>query len=239
MARLVGGFLGAERLLLGGGAELLDDHLGMGLLDRGDGGERRLGLLGELVGGRVVLDARQLEVHDDRAAVLGDRVRLVPRVERALDLGDAVDPLEALYDVRDGGGDLRITALDRALALDEDLLARGVREVGGVHQHLGALRLAVAHLGGRQLLLADLRAADGGDHDEEYPAEDGDLAVLRAPSAGAPGEVSRVHARDCPSQPGARPTGLQASASAGRSAPVVRNRALRRSATHRRRCGQY
>ena len=40
VARLVGGSLLVEGLALGRGAVLLDEQLGMGLLDGGDGGER-------------------------------------------------------------------------------------------------------------------------------------------------------------------------------------------------------
>ena len=60
--------------LLGGRdvAELLDPHAGMGGLDGGDGGER---LLDELLD--VLVGPAHLEGHDDRAAVLGDGVTRV------------------------------------------------------------------------------------------------------------------------------------------------------------------
>ena len=84
------GVLGGDLLGGRGVAELLDADAGMRLLRGGDRGER---LLDELLG--VLGGARDREVHDDRAAVLGDRVRVRRGIERALDLGDARDRLEA------------------------------------------------------------------------------------------------------------------------------------------------
>jgi hypothetical protein len=114
--RLVGGLLLGEGVTLGGAAVLLDAQLGMRLLDGGDGGERSLGHLDQL---RVVLvGVGEAEVDDHGAAVLGDGVGAVGLVQRAVDVGDAVDRVEPLYGVLDGRGDLRIVGLDRALALD-------------------------------------------------------------------------------------------------------------------------
>ena len=118
----------AERVLLGGVAVLLDAQLGMRLLDGGDGGQRRVGDRFELLDVGVGLGLPGSEkVTSDRAAVLGDGVRAVLRVQRALDVGDALDRAEATDDVLDRGGDLRIIGLDRALALDEHALADGGR----------------------------------------------------------------------------------------------------------------
>ena len=64
-------------------AERLDAHVGVGLLRGRDGGERGVDALS-----RVLDLARQLVVHDDRAAVPRDRVRAVLGAERALDVGD-------------------------------------------------------------------------------------------------------------------------------------------------------
>ena len=150
--------------LLGGRdvAELLDAHAGVGGLDGGDGGER---LVDELLD--VLVRAGQREVHDDRAAVLGDRVDAGGRVERALDLGDALDPLQAAHDVLHGGRDLRIVGPDGALALDEHLLAGLLGEAGGLDDHVAALGLAVALRRLVDVVLADLAAEDGGEDDEQ------------------------------------------------------------------------
>ena len=75
-------------------AELLDTHAGVRLLGGGHGGER---LLDELLD--VLVGARHREVHHDGAAVLGDGVDPVGRVERALDLRDPVDRAQAANDV--------------------------------------------------------------------------------------------------------------------------------------------
>ena len=66
--------LGGDLLGRRGVAELLDAHAGVGGLDRGHGGER---LLDELLG--LLVRAGQLEVDDDRAAVLGAERALDPR----------------------------------------------------------------------------------------------------------------------------------------------------------------
>ena len=123
--------------------------------------------------------------------------------------------LEALHGVLDGGGDLRSVGLDRALALDQDLLADGLGEVGGLHDLHGALGLAVAHLSRRQVLHGEALAGEGGDDDEEDPADDGGLSMLRAPTSGASSQVAwGVHARQCPSGAPALPTGHPASVGA-------------------------
>ena len=72
----------------------------MGVLDRGDGGERRLGRLLDLlaVRGRLVL-ARQREVHDHGAAVLRDGLGAVLGVERTLDVADALDLTKTMHAV--------------------------------------------------------------------------------------------------------------------------------------------
>ena len=204
-----------EGMALGRAAVLLDAQLGMSLLDRGDRGERGLGRLDEL--GLVLVGVGQAEVDDHGAAVLGDGVVAIGLVQRAVDVGDAVDALEALHGVLDGRGHLRIVGLDRALALDQDLLADGLGEVGGLHDLHGALGLAVAHLSRRQVLLADALAGEGGEDDEEDPSEDGGLSVLRAPTSGASSQVAwGVHARQCPSGAPALPTGHPASVGAAR-----------------------
>src|SRR5688572_32718730 len=96
----------------------------MGLLDRRDGGERRYGRLLQLLAvRRVLVLARQREVHDDGAAVLGDGLGAMLRVERALDVADALDLAEATDGVPHCRGHLRIVGLRRALALDEHALA--------------------------------------------------------------------------------------------------------------------
>ena len=171
--------LRGDRLGRGDLAELLDAHAGMGGLGGGHGGER---LLDELLG--LLVGAGHLEVHDDRAAVLGG--------ERALDLRDAVDPLEAAHDVPHGGGHLRIAG---ALALHEHLLARLLGEAGGLDDHVAALGLAAAGRRLVEVVLADLAADDDGEDDEQDPADDGRLAVLGAPSTDARCEVLRLHRR--------------------------------------------
>ena len=64
--------------------------LAVGGLGGGDGGER---LVDELLD--VLVRAGHREVDDDRAAVLGDGVGASGGIERALDLGDALDCLAA------------------------------------------------------------------------------------------------------------------------------------------------
>ena len=181
--RLVRTLGGAERLALGRAAVLLDEHLGVRLLDGGDGCERGVGdgLERLLLLLRLVLPG-QREGDEHRAAVLRDGVGAVLLVERALDVGDALDLAEAIDDVLDGGGDLRTIGLDRALALDQDALADLVGIVRVVDDDVVALGLAVAHLRRLEVLLADLAADHGGEDDEEDPAENGCLAVRRAPS---------------------------------------------------------
>ena len=168
-----------------GVAELLDAHTGVRLLGGGDGGQR---LVDELLD--LLVGAGHREVHDDGATVLGDGVDAVGRIERALDLGDASDRAEAAHDVLDGRGDLRIVSLDRALALDQHLLAGLVGEPGGRDDHVAALGLAAARLGVVDRVQPDPPADDGGEHDEQDPADDGQLAVLRAPSTGSRREIT-------------------------------------------------
>ena len=107
-------------------AELLDAHAGMGGLGGGDGGERlgdaRLGLL---------VGAGQLEVDDDRAAVLGG--------DRALDAADALDPPQPRHDVLHGGA--RSVAVS---TLHEHPLVGLLGEVRGLDDHVAALGLAAA-----------------------------------------------------------------------------------------------
>jgi hypothetical protein len=155
----------------------------MGGADGGHGGER---LLDELL--RV--GAGDGVVHDHRTAVLGDGVGAGGRIERALDVTHAVDPLQAPHDVLDSGGDLRVAG---SLALDEHLLARAVREAGG-DEHVGALGFAAAGRGLVEIVLADLAAYHDGEDDEQDPADDGCLAVMGAPSTEPCREVMRFHA---------------------------------------------
>ncbi len=105
----------------------------------GHGGERPLDELLDLL-----VRAGHLEVDDDRAAVLGDCVDAGGGIERALDLRDAVDLLQAPHDVLHGGRHLRIAGLDRALALHEHLLAGLIGEARGLDDHVAPLGLAAA-----------------------------------------------------------------------------------------------
>ena len=97
---------------------------------------------------------------------------------------------EAAHDVLHGGGHLRIVGPGGALALHEHLLAGLVGEARGLDDHVAALGLAAALRRLVDLVQADPAADDGGEHDEQDPAEDGRLAVLRAPSTGACCEVA-------------------------------------------------
>ena len=197
--RLVGALLGTECVLLRRGAVLLHEQLGMRLLDRGDRGQRSGGELLERLHVLAGLDlGGQRERHQHGATVLGDRVRAVLRVERALDLGDAFERAEAADHILHGGGHLRRIGLDRALALDEHALADGVGEAGVVDDHRALLGLTVAGLGRAEVLLADVATDHGGEHDEEDPSEDGGLAVRGTPSACPRCEVSRLHAWSVP-----------------------------------------
>ena len=98
----------------------------MGGLGGGDGRERlgdaRLGLL---------VRAGQLEVDDDRAAVLGG--------DRALDAADALDPPQPRHDVLHGSAPLRPVS-----TLHEHPLVGLLGEVGGLDDHVAALGLAAA-----------------------------------------------------------------------------------------------
>src|SRR5262249_54962893 len=99
----------------------------------------RVGLLGCLYGrfggvhaafGLVVV-ARDLERDQRRAAVLRE-LALVALGERGLDLGDVLRGLEALGRVLDREREVAIGRLPVALGLDQDVLIRLLREVGGV-----------------------------------------------------------------------------------------------------------
>ena len=169
---LGGDLLGGRRL-----AELLDAHAVVSGLDGGDGGER---LVDELL--RLRVGAGQLEAHEHRATVLGG--------QRGLDPGDALDPLEARRDVTHRGGHLKIV---RALALHEHLLAGPVGEARGRDDLLAALGLAAPPRRVVEIVLADLAADDGGEDDEQDPAEDGRLAVLGAPSTCAGCGIAGLH----------------------------------------------
>ena len=80
-----------------------------GRLDGGHCGER---LVDELLD--VLVRAGDLEVHDDGAAVLRDRVDARGGIERALDRGDALDPLQAGHDISHRRRHLGIAGLDRS-----------------------------------------------------------------------------------------------------------------------------
>ena len=194
LLRLAGPVLGAEGALLRRVAVLLHEQLGMRLLDRGDRGERGLDQRLELLEVLSGLDLGGQRVgHEDRAAVLGDRAGAVLLVERALDVADALELVEAAHDVLDGGGHLRRIGLDRALALHEHALADGVGEAGVVDDHRAALGVAVAGSSLLEVLLADVAAHHGGEDDEEDPSEDGGLAVRGTPSACAGREIAGLH----------------------------------------------
>ncbi len=77
-----------------------------------------------------------------------------------------------------------------ALALDQHQLARLVGEAGGRDDHVAALGLAAARRRLVDLVQADPAADDGGEDDEQDPAEDRGLAVLRAPATGSGGEIA-------------------------------------------------
>ena len=96
-------------------------------------------------------------------------------------------------DVVDRGGELRITDLEPVLALDEHGLAGLVGEAGGLDDLVAALGLAVAGVLVGERLVPDHPAEHGGEDHEGEPAEDGLLAVLRAPAAGARSETLRLH----------------------------------------------
>jgi hypothetical protein len=157
-------------------------------LDRGHGGQR---LLDELLG--VLVGAGHREVHHDGAAVLGDGVDAGGGIERALDLRDAVDLLQAPHDVLHGGGHLRLAGLDRALALHQHLLPGLLGEAGGLDDHVAALGLAITRRRLVEVVLADLAADRDGEDDEQDPPENGGPAVPGAPAADARCEVLTLH----------------------------------------------
>ena len=164
----------------------------MGALERGGG---RQGRVDELLG-RVEV-AGELEVDEHGPAVLGD-VAGVARLERVLDLADALRLLELRHDVADDGRVLRVADLQAVPALDEHGFTGLVGEVGRLDDAVTALRLAVAHVLVGERLLADGAADHGGEDHEQEPSGDGLLAVLRAPSAGAGREAAVLHVWGAP-----------------------------------------
>ena len=100
----------------------------------------------------------------------------VRRVERTLDAGDTRDGGETADDVLHRGGDLGVARLDRALALDEHLLAGLLGEVGRLDEHVAALGLAAAGRRLVDLVDPDPPADHGGQHDEHHQPR---IAVLR------------------------------------------------------------
>ena len=179
---------GAERLVGGGVAELLDPQVRVRLLRRRGGRERGVD---DLVA--ALLGVREAERDQRGAAVLGD-LALVALGQRGLDVLDVLGLLEPGDDVVDPGLDGGIIEVQLAVAgLDEHLLVGLVREVRVVDRGVGDARLAVAGVLVGERVGADRAAEDeGGDHEGE-PAADRDLAVLRAPISGARSEVSLGH----------------------------------------------
>jgi hypothetical protein len=176
-----------DRLLGAGVAELADEDAGVGLLRGGGGGEGWI----DPVGQRVVI-TRDLEGDQAGPAVVG-QLALVALGERRLDLVDMRHRLEARHHVLDGGVERGIADLDRALALHEHLLVRGLGEVGGGDRAVGDLGRAVAVVLVGDRALADGAAEHEGDDDEREPAEDRRLAVLGAPAARAGRDVRGLH----------------------------------------------
>jgi hypothetical protein len=97
--------------------------------------------------------------------------------------------VQAAHDVAHGGARLRVAGGGAAHALDEHLLPGLLGKTGGGDRLVGDSGLAVAGVLAIELLLADRTACDRRDDDERQPAEDRRLAMLRAPAAGAGGEV--------------------------------------------------
>ena len=170
-------------------AELLDAHAGVGGLDGGHGGER---LVDELLD--VLVACRRISKFTTTERPSLETV--LARVAGSSGLSISVMPSicsRPAHDVLHGGGHLRIAGLDRALALHEHLLAGLVGEARGLDDHVAAHGLAVALRRLVDVVQADLAADDGGEDDEQDPAEDGRLAVLRAPSTGARCEIAGLH----------------------------------------------
>jgi hypothetical protein len=141
---------------------------------------------------RDVVIARDLERDQRRPPVLRE-LALVALGERRLDVVDALDALEAGFDVLDGSGEMSIADLHGAPALDEHLLLGRVAEVCRGDGLVGLLGLAVAVVLVGDRLLADRAREEDRDHDEREPPEDRRLPMTGAPARGARGEVLGFH----------------------------------------------
>ena len=165
-------------------AELLDAHALVGAADRRGRGERPVdGPLGRQRG-RL---ARDLEP-DQRRVAVGRDLPAAGLAVGAVDLAHASDGVQTGELVVDGGPERRVIRRVPG-ALDHDRLVH-LLGVGPVDDHGGLAGLADARLGLAQGVGADVAADHEGEDHERDPAEDGGLAVFRAPVAGASGDVS-------------------------------------------------
>ena len=186
------GVLGGDLLGRRGVAELLDADARMRLLHGGDRGER---LVDELLG--VLVAARHREVHDDRAAVLGDRVRAVAG---SSGLSISVTPLIAsrrLHDVLDRGGDLGSpTPLPWMSTCSPACSGKPAAATIMSPRLDSPLPAADSSI----VFWPTLPPRTVARTTNDDPAEDGRLAMLRAPSTGACREVAGLHQRGAPSK---------------------------------------
>ena len=136
----------------------------------------------------VVGIARDVEVDERGTSALTDLARVL-RVERRADVRDRVERGDLGDDVVHSRCERRILDGQR-VALDEDALAGRPFEVV-VEDLVDAAGLAHARGGLLDLLGPADNAEREGDEDEAEPAEDGGLAVLRAPTPHPAGEIGR------------------------------------------------
>ena len=176
-----------QRLVGAGRAGLTDVEVRVCPGHRGDRARDRVDpLLGGLLGSvHVELDERGMAVAGDLAAI--------GRCERGAQIVEvAVVRRDCAHDVashRPEGG-----VPDRELVvLDQHELGQsaGLGEAGLLEDLVGAVRLADVVVLVVDRLLADSRADHDRGDDERKPAEDRELAMARAPSPHAGGDVSR------------------------------------------------
>ena len=176
-----------QRLVRARVAELLDAQLRVSALRRRHRRQdRRDALL------RLIRVAPDLELHEGRALVGGRLPGVAGGVRRGqLDhVGLARQP--PLH-VEHRCLELRVRRAQRAARLDQHLLARPLLQSGVRYRARGRPRVAVPLVLGLDVLHAGGAARQHADDHERDPSPDRELAMVRAPMAGARGKVASVH----------------------------------------------